>query len=140
MAQQQEPQIDDKMMRAALPLIDIHTFQVKNDKLLILTDEEQHKNTPVPVSAIDLGADVIKSIKKQAIAKGIVINMGPRIEDKDLKVGMTVYFYRQNSEGGVKDSAETAYVVFSEYHIIAYDKGSDVINLATISRKETAMA
>jgi len=113
-----EPQISEKAVRNLLPEVDIDIFRVKADRLLILPDDEQGGDLKTPGGVI-IGEISTDKIRKTMLTSGTIINLGSTVSDPELKVGMTVFFYRANSIGAIRHG-EQVYILFNEYHIEAY--------------------
>lgn len=116
----QEAQIDEKVIRKLLPEVDIDIFQVKADRLLILPDDEKTGDLKTPGGVI-IGEVSTDKIRKTMLTQGTIVKVGKDVgaastTGPELQVGMTVFFYRANSIGAIRQG-EQVYILFNEYHI-----------------------
>lgn len=112
-----------------LPEIDIDTYQSYGDKILIRPADIAEIKTSKGVHLGDKAAD---DILKSVITKGEVLSVGADVKNKSIVPGITVYFYRQNSEGAFRVNSEAVFV-FNEYHLFG---GHPTISVAITAEGE----
>lgn len=96
-----------------LPEIDLATFSTYGDKILI---KPADLTTLKTAKGIHLGDKSVDEIVSTVITAGEVILVGPDVKNKSIVPGITVYFYRQNSEGAFRSGSDALFV-FNEYHL-----------------------
>lgn len=94
---------------------DILDIQVQADKILIKPCPESLPKTKGGVLLPETTED---KIKQTMLTKGVIVNVGAKVEDKSLLPGVTVFYFKANSMGALRQG-EDVYMLFNEYHIEA---------------------
>lgn len=105
---QQEPQFTVEM----LPEIDVRTFVPKGNRLLV----KPYTLTSDKIGSVIAADDTKLKMQKMLINKGVIVSIGPNVEDKLLQPGIEVFFFRGNSAGGLREGNQEL-LLFQEFAI-----------------------
>jgi co-chaperonin GroES (HSP10) len=96
-------------IRAITEVANILTFRVRANRVLV---KPADRDTPKTSG----GILIPEATAERMLAQGTVVRAGTQVQD--LKAGDTVFFYRNTSEGAVRQGNDL-YFWFQDYNIIA---------------------
>jgi co-chaperonin GroES (HSP10) len=112
-----EPQLDDKTIRSLMPAIDIKALHITGAQVLIYHEDQNKKKDETTAGGIMLTDKTLEKAKMDKLTIGTIIKVGPQVQDPEIQVGKQALIYRHQSEGGLKGTDDTIYVLFNEYNI-----------------------
>lgn len=113
MNNQQPQQKPFELTLEMLPEIDIRTFRPKGNRLLISPIVQKN----MKIGGIFIGDVTEAEIRRVTINKGVVVSVGPGVDDKTIEPGCVVHFWRHAS-GGAFRQGDQELLLFCEYDII----------------------
>lgn len=122
MAQQQEQQKKGNIpfRPEFLEEVELNDFQIDGSRLLIRYEEiKEHIKTD---GGVHLGEAAESQIREAVIVKGEIVSVGNLVQNPDYKPGVTVFFYKGQSQGAVRVGKNTPLWIYEEYTIYGHNK------------------